>query len=360
MNASDSLPPDVPGPAEDPAGEQNGEQNGGHEETLIESSVLRPVQLPPRPEPERRGPIPLRFVITAAVVLFVIGAIGFAAAVRAQRLQAALANFERVLVEGTPEEALAASHDLPSAILDEPGIASRVEELERRVAARAYLDQIGDFQAGLQAAKSYADRIAVCDRALDAQVQPLRVAAERARAMFHQRMKKAKTAEAVGKHLRQLADDLGEAQTLQVEPPWGRLVLARMRWRHRGRSKALADLLRAKGPDKESAASSLVSGMLSLARQKPQMALTEFSQTLHRDPRLVDGLIMRGQLRMDRGNVKAALQDATRARELDPLSAEAWLLLAEVEFRRGKSEQARSLVADLLRANPWDAFGLGF
>lgn len=84
----------------------------------------------------------------------------------------------------------------------------------------------------------------------------------------------------------------------------------------------------------------------------PKQALAEVNEALAEDPRMVDALLLKGDLLRAEGQLGPAQQAYQAILAINPHHDEARLALARMALAQGKPAQARQLVADVLKDTP--------
>src|SRR5262245_1584657 len=98
-----------------------------------------------------------------------------------------------------------------------------------------------------------------------------------------------------------------------------------------------------------------------LSRKKVEAAEELLAKILKEDSRNINALKLRASLRMDRGELDAAVNDLRQALNDQPRSSELMMLLAVAYERGGKIELADKQFADATKASNFDAaIGLGY
>ncbi|MCO5164954.1 MAG: tetratricopeptide repeat protein [Planctomycetes bacterium] len=301
---------------------------------------------PPLP-PRRRAVVPLVVVVSAslllAVPLVVWLELGRRHDDRARR------DFLAAYDGLAPQAALELADALPAGARQDPRVdeaVARLRERVRRAHARARAEEV---LAGLAAAKTVQERIAVCDRAIvtDDTFAPAYV--ERARLRL-----RAPTTEP-DQARRAALLDLNLAVEREPESALARYARACM---HLGgsaaeREDARRELEQVAGLDPLGGLGSLARGRLELLAGNREAARRSLDAAVERLPDDPEPLLLRADVWLALGDAAAALRDASAAARLDPGSGLALTLRAEARWAgQGDLTGARRDLEEALGLDP--------
>ncbi len=316
----------------------------------------------------RRGAPPARSGPPMAVVAGVAGAVVLVLSLGlwmlAQRMELKNAKREFLAAIGTePADATLDRHKaLPAGLLDDPEVVAAHQKLTAEVNRLRARKAAEEELARLPTAKSLDERLAICNRAIEADdsFAAAWVARGRVRLALARRGAIERGAGAGGQGLTAEAmQDIDQAIVREPASALAYLVKAQLYLitssQPDARQKAQSSLQNVIAQDPQGALGALAQGLLEHVKRDWEKAIEHFGRAISLDPKLLDAYLMRADARLRKRDYPAALADATSAARMDASSSEALTLQAEARYFSTRDASNRSgdragALADLDRA----------
>lgn len=310
--------------------------------------------------PARSGP-PMGVVAAIAGGVVVVLSLGLWMIAQRMELKSAKREFLTAVGAEPAEASLARRETLPAGLLDDPEVAAALTKLQgevdrakARAAAEAEL-------ARLAGAKSLDERLAICNRAIDADDSFARAWVARGRVKLA--LARRGALQGGGADPRSLTADAMQDvdQAIVREPSSALAYLAKAQLYlinasdPESRQKAQSSLQNVITQDAGGALGALAQGLLEHVKRDWEGAIEHYGRAISADPKLVDAYLMRADARLRKRDYPNALSDAGAAARMDATSAEALTLQAEARYFSTRDASNRSgdragALADLDRA----------
>jgi tetratricopeptide (TPR) repeat protein len=258
----------------------------------------------------------------------------------AQRIELKNAKREFLGAIGTEpsEVSLRRRETLPAKLLTDPEVAEALKKLTLEVdkarARRAAEEEL----AKLGATKSLDERMAICNRAIEADPSYAQAYVARGRVKY---AVVRRGAIAAGREAgRTASDEAMQDIDLAIDrDPTSALAYfakAQLYLTHLSdpdsKQKAQSSLQNVVSQDPEGPLGALAQGVLEQIKRAWDPAIEHYNRAINADPKLVDGYLLRAEARIRKREYAAALTDAAAAARMDPNSSDALTLLAEARY----------------------------
>lgn len=258
----------------------------------------------------------------------------------AQRIELKNAKREFLGAIGTEsaEVSLRRREQLPAKLLEDPEVSEALKKLalevdkkRARAAAEEELQRLG-------ATKSLDERLAICNRAIEA--DPTYAKAYVARGRVKYAVARRGALERGREAGKTASDEAMQDIDLAIErDPTSALAYfakAQLYLTHLSdpdsKQKAQSSLQNVVSQDTQGPLGALAQGLLEQIKRAWDPAIEHYNRAINADPKLVDGYLLRAEARIRKREYAAALTDAAAAVRMDPNSSDALTLLAEARY----------------------------
>lgn len=309
-------------------------------DTDIQSSTFGAAKKKQRknaPAAERAG-TPVGVIAGVAGVVVLVLSLGLW--MLAQRIELKNAKREFLGAIGTEaaEVSLRRREQLPAKLLDDPEVSEALKKLTTEVDKKRARTAAEEELAKLGATKSLDEKMAICNRAIEADPTFANAYVARGRVKY---AVVRRTAIASGREAGRTASDeaMQDIDLAIDKDPTSALAYfakAQLYLTHLSdpdsKQKAQSSLQNVVSQDSDGPLGALAQGVLEQIKRAWDPAIEHYNRAINADPKLVDGYLLRAEARIRKREYASALTDAAAVVRMDPNSSDALTLLAEARY----------------------------